>query len=137
VTWANLVDEYKALNHDADHITAQEQLNFNVEKTELSKFNIEDPNTAAYNAAIAGDLGLYANVKFDEFIADTAWQTSLLAANGPAPFDQAKLELAVTYADTIMATDPGPSTMSCPALFGPDTAIDEEHRTVSQINALV
>jgi hypothetical protein len=131
------VIEYKALNHDADHITAQEQLNFNVEKTELSKFNIEDPNTAAYNAAIAGDLGLYAGVKFDEFIADTTFHTNLLAAAGPDPFDQAKLDLAVTYADLIMATDPGPSTMSCPALFGPDADISEDHRTVSEINVLV
>jgi hypothetical protein len=130
------VIEYKALNHDVDHISETEQTNFNVEKTELSKLNIEDPNTAAYNAAIAGDLGLYAGTKFDEFIADTQWHTDLLAAAG-SPFDQAKLDLAVTYADVIMATDPGPSTMSCPAQFGPNPLISEDHRTVSEINVLV
>jgi hypothetical protein len=91
VTWSNLVTEYKALNVDVivGHVSGQEQLNFNVEKTELSKLNEQDPNTAAYNAAIAGDLGLYASTKFTEFLADTQWHTDLLAAAG-APFDQAK-----------------------------------------------
>ena len=70
----NLVEEYKLLAVDiiVGHISGSEQTNFNIEKIELSKLNEQDPNTAAYNAAIAGDLGLYATEKLAEFLADTA-----------------------------------------------------------------